>query len=129
MGSDAMSDFKIAGCCTVCNEPCFEVMATWAEHERYPGEPKRLGPVIGNAVEITFMLMDGAKASLTFCEQCGAELNPAQYTDIWRKVIRSWAREMDVSKQGEPRPDWFNQQFYNGLMSEMGRILWSEKHG
>lgn len=122
-----MSHYKIAGCCTVCDEPCFEVVSTWAEHERYPGEPKRLGPVIGDATLISFMMLDGTKADMTFCAGCAESLSPTQYTEIWRKVIRSWKREIELTK--EEKPDWYWQSFSNGILTEMGRVLWRNHNG
>ena len=124
-----MSDYKISGACTCCDEMCFEVLARWSENERYPGEPKRLGPPNPDATRISFVLYDGTKADLTFCGVCAGTLNPDSYTEIWRKVIRSWIREMSKSPQAET-PSWFLDQFNNGLLAEMGRKLWSEmNHG
>lgn len=122
-----MSEFKIAGCCTLCDDHCFEVVTTWDAHERYPGEPKRLGAVIGDATLVSFMLLDGSRADLTFCAGCAESLASPQYVDIWRKVCRSWRREMQVS--GAPVPDWYYQQYNNGILSEMGRELWRNRNG
>ena len=122
-----MSEFKIAGCCTLCDDPCFEVVTKWEAHERYPGEPKRLGSVIGDATLISFMLLDGTKADLTFCAGCADSLDSPQYVEIWRKVCRSWRREMQVS--GAPVPDWYWESLNNGILSEMGRELWRNRNG
>jgi len=52
-------------------------------------------------------------------------LNPGQYPDIWRKALRSFQREMSETA----RP-WFNTQFVNGILAEMGRVKWTElTHG
>lgn len=115
------SEFKIAGSCTCCDAPCFEVMQVFEAHERNPGEPKRLGGAMDGAQRITFMLLDGTKADMTFCANCGASLNSGQYTEIWRKVLRSWLRQMTL-----PYPDWFNRSFSNGIAAEMGRVTWKE---
>lgn len=122
-----MTEYKIAGCCTTCDEPCFDVVSTWGENERYPGEPKRLGHVIGDATLISFMLLDGSKCDMTFCAGCSESLTAAQYTEIWFKVCRSWRREMQAS--GAPVPDWYYQQMDNGILSEMGRVLWKDRNG
>lgn len=116
----AVSEFKISGACTICDAMCYEVMARNAEHERRPGEPKRLGSPNEDATRITFMLFDGTKADLTFCGKCAAALNPVQYTDIWRKVIRSWIREMDGNEAAHG--NWFPKQYANGLLVELGRV-------
>lgn len=117
---------KIAGCCTICDEPCFEVLARWDDHERHPGEPKRLGSPTEDAVRITFLLYDGTRTDLTFCGNCAADLQPDQYLEIWRKNIRSWMRELSEKPEGERNPEWFGRQFANGLLDEMGRQKWKE---
>ena len=118
-------DFKISGACTSCNDLCFEVLARWSENERYPGEPKRLGPAMNGSTRVTFLLLDGSRADFTFCGKCAESLNPGQYPDIWRKALRSFQREMSETA----RP-WFNTQFVNGILAEMGRVKWTElTHG
>ena len=118
------SDFKIAGACTLCDKPCFEVMQVYEAHERLPGEPKRLGPPFEDAARVTFLLMDGSKMSLTFCEACAVALAPEQYIDIWRKVLRSWMREI-VGNEAR-HMNWFPPQFANSLLCELGREPWKE---
>lgn len=122
-----MSEYKKAGCCTLCDEPCFEVISTWDAHERYPGEPKRLGKVVGDATRISYMLLDGRSCDLTFCEDCAQTVNQTHYVEIWEKVCRTWRREMKTT--GTPVPDWYYEQFNNGLLSEMGRVLWRDLNG
>lgn len=116
-----MSSVKIAGHCTLCDGPCFEVMQVFDAHELYPGEPKRLGPPVEGAVRVTFLLFDGTKTHLTFCGDCAKSLSPEQYTEIWRKNLRSWLRELKVET-----PPWFLQQFSNGLLHELGRQPWTD---
>jgi len=123
-----MSEFKIAGSCTTCDEPVFEVLARFDEQERRAGEPKQLGAPNDDATRITFTLFDGTRADLTFCGKCAEALNQEQYTEIWRKVIRSWIREMngDTAKHS----NWFPGQFSNGLLFELGRVNLKEAlHG
>ena len=121
MEKGRVSEVKIAGCCTTCDELCFEVMARWETHERYPGEPKRLGPPMNDATRVTFLLIDGSRADFTFCGDCAAKLDPTQYPEIWRKALRSFQREMSDTA----RP-WFATQFQNSILSEMGRVKWTE---
>ena len=114
-------EFKIAGCCTICDEHCFEVTQVYEAHERTPGEPKAFGRPLPGATRISFMQLDGMRCDMTFCERCARDLNPGQYTEIWRKVIRSWLRQVK-----EPYPDWLPKQFNNALAAEMGRKLWTD---
>lgn len=120
-----MSEFHVSGSCIRCGEMCFEVLAVWGGNERYPGEPKRLGPANPDATRISFVLMDGTRADLTFCGKCSEVLTPADYTPIWRKVIRGWNREM----KDAPRPKWYREAFNNGLLGEMGRVKWRALNG
>lgn len=122
-----MSLHKKSGCCTLCDEPCFEVVSRWEATERYPGEPKRLGQVIGDATRISYMLLDGTKCDLTFCENCAGTVSGSDYVEIWRKVCRSWKREMELTNQ--TKPDWYWESLNNGILSEMGRVLWRDLNG
>lgn len=119
-----MSEYKIIGCCTVCDKQCFEVTAMYREGERFPGEPKQLGAPLEGSVRINFMLIDGTKTSLTFCADCANA--PMEYSEIWQKNMRSWIRELSFKPEGERSPEWFQRQFSNGLLCEMGRQLWTE---
>ena len=114
------SKYKIAGCCTTCDTAVYEVLAVYEAHHERAGEPKATGKPIGNAVRIGFGLYDGTRADLTFCEECALQLEPSQYVEIWRKVLRSWMREQ---AQDEKHKKWFLPQFANGLLAELGRVL------
>lgn len=94
-------------------------MARFAEHERRPGEPKRLGAPNDDAVRIAYGLYDGSRADLTFCGACAEALNPDQYNDLWRKIMRSWLRE--IGNETEKHVGWFPAQYANGLLVELGR--------
>ena len=120
-----MAEHKIAGCCTVCDARCFDVLQVNAENERNPGEPKRLGAPTEDAMRLTFMLYDGAHSDMTFCGACARTLDAGNYASIWAKVIRSWLQEL-----GDSRPDWFMQQLANGLLVELDRTPWRKlNHG
>ena len=116
-----MSKYKIAGCCTVCDTPVHEVLAVYEAYLPRAGEPKSIGPVIGNAVRISFGLYDGTKADYTFCEECGANLEPSQYAEIWRKTLRSFMRE--GAHENSNHRKWFLPMFANGLLVQLGTIL------
>lgn len=126
LGAQEMSPYKIIGACTLCDKPCFEVMAMHSEGERLAGEPKQLGPPLEGATRITYMLFDGTKTSLTFCADCAKEQPTKVLAEIWQKNIRSWMRELATKPESERMPEWFQRQFSNGLLCEMGRQLWTE---
>lgn len=116
-----MSEHIIAGHCMHCDAPCFEVVARAEEHEPNPGEPKRLGPPLEGSTRIAFLLFDGSKADITFCAQCAQTFGPEHYTGMWRKIQRSWQRELAGST-----PDWFLKSFSSGILCELGRTSWKE---
>lgn len=120
-----MSEFKITGMCTICDAECYEIISLWKAHEHRPGEPKSVGRVLDHAVKVTFMLMDGTLADLTFCAMCASACDLDKYTEIWRKVMRSWIREQN----GGDHSSWMPQQFSNGLLYEIGRVTGKELNG
>ena len=122
-----MSEYQHAGCCAKCNEPCFEIRQVWGPEERYPGEPKRLGFPVPGAVRVSFVLMDGSRADMTFCGDCNGDLTDEDRVEIWRRVLRGWKREMDTSDPGKAYPDWYATHFNNGILSEMGRVSLTEQ--
>lgn len=121
-----MSAYKISGHCTLCDTRCFDILGVYESHERLPGEPKALGAPVEGAMRVTFMLIDGSKTALTFCAECSKSLPSELYLQIWRKNIRSWLRELSEKPESERNPEWFQKQFSNGLLCEMGRIPWTE---
>lgn len=121
-----MSEYKIAGHCTTCNCECFHIVERNGEDERRPGEPKRVGKPHDDTVRITFLLINGSRMDLTFCGHCANSITPSDYTPIWQKVMRSWTRE--IEEKGVEIPAWFQKQYENGLLSEMGRQLVKDLH-
>lgn len=119
-----MSDFIIAGHCMHCDAPCWEVKQVWTAGERYPGEPKRLGKLVTDAVRVSFMLLDGNRIDVTLCADCGESFNPEHYVSLWSKIQRSWHREMTA--MNKPIHDWFWKSFDNLILAEMGRVKWRE---
>lgn len=119
-----MSDYKVTGYCTTCDTPVFEIMARYAEHERHPGEPKQIGRPNEDTLRIRFGLYDGTITDLTFCGACAEKLSADDYHEIWRKILRSWLREMDGGN--EKHQNWFMPQFANGILLELGRVKMRE---
>lgn len=111
---------KIAGCCSLCDAPCFEILAVQSQADKHPGEPKRLGPPNEDATRITFLLFNGRRTDMTFCGDCADSLSAQSYPVLWRKNLAGWLREQD----GDPSK--FTQEFANGLLCELGRQNWKE---
>lgn len=123
-----MSEFIIAGHCMRCDGPCFEIRTVYKDNERRPGEPKQIGPPLSGSQRIAFILFDGSRADITLCAGCANGFAPEHYPELWRKILRSWLREISAKPEAD-RPlhdDWFHKQFANGLLSEMGRRHWTE---
>lgn len=115
-----MSSPKIAGCCSVCDAPCFEVLARWDDGDRRPGEPKSLGMPLEDSVRITFLLFNGHRTDMTFCGACAESLDPKRYALLWRRNLAGWLREQNG------KTEKFTNEFSNGLLCELGRKQWKE---
>lgn len=120
-----MSHF-ISGCCTVCDELCFEVKARWEPHERNPGEPKRLGKPLDGATKIQCLLYGGSMATFLVCAKCAGRFNPGVFVDLWRKSLRSYARELSGREVPEGAAKWYRSMFEEGILCEVGRITFKE---
>lgn len=110
---------KKSGCCSICDTPCFEVLARWDEGPRV-GEIKQMGPPNDDAVRVTFMLLNGNATDMTFCGQCAESLAADKYTLLWRRNLAGYMREQNGN------PEKFKHEFSNGLLCELGRKRWKE---
>lgn len=108
------SPHKIGGCCSLCDEPCFEIMALWDEGELRAGEPKATGAPNKGTTTVSFLLLSGSYTSMTFCANCAKSLAPEHYTLLWRKNLAAYAR-------GGAAPEKFADEFANVLLCELGR--------
>ena len=119
-----MSEYKIGGCCSLCDEPVFEITAVWEVGTTRAGEPKALGAPNDGATQVAFLLASGGYTTMTFCENCAAELNAEHYTPLWRKNLAGYMREQNGN------PEKFADQFTNALLCELGRKQLKElRHG
>ena len=119
-----MSDYKITGCCTCCDDEVFDILSRFGENGLRPGEPERIGRPHDDALRIEFLLNDGTTSYLTFCGACAVMLTPEQYPEIWAKVLRSWERE--IAGNEAAHANWFPRQAGNGIASELRRLNWTE---
>lgn len=114
---------KIAGCCSLCDTPCFEVLARWDEGELMAGEPKALGAPNEGTTRIAFILFHGGYTEMTFCGACAKNLTPDQYRLLWNKNLAGYMR----AARGDAQK--FSRQFDNGLLCELGRTPCKERSG
>ena len=91
-----MSPHKIGGCCSLCDEPVFEVTAVWESGTPRAGEPKSLGAANDGAIRVSFLLLAGGYTDMTFCGECAASLSQEHYTLLWRKNLAGYLREQIV---------------------------------
>lgn len=115
-----MSGHKIGGCCSLCDEPAFEILQRWDAGEKRAGEPKRLGPPLEGSMRVTFRLFDGTLGDFTFCGECVSSLDSKQFTRLWNKNLAGYLREQDG------KTEKFIKQFDNGLLFEVGRQSWKD---
>lgn len=115
-----MSDRKLAGCCSLCDAPAFEILQRWDEGERRAGEPKRLGPPLPGSMRITFLLLNGRVTDMTVCEACAAVVAPEHYATLWGKNLAGYLFEQ------EGKTEMFKHEFENGILSELARFNWKE---
>lgn len=95
-----MSDTKLTGCCTDCDDPVFEVNTMNPD-----GTPRSVGAALPNAMRATLVLTDGSTCDMTFCEGC-MEAIEAHLPAIWAKCLRSFAAEpVDPEIRDEIRAD------------------------
>jgi hypothetical protein len=116
---------KIAGCCSLCDTPCFEVLQRWDQNEKRAGEPKVLGPATDDAIRIEFLLFNGRRTSMTLCGNCAEALQTSDYARLWNKNLSGYLREQDGN------PAKFKDEFSNGLLCELARFNVKElmQHG
>ncbi|MCP4900110.1 MAG: hypothetical protein GY906_24330 [bacterium] len=91
-----MTDIKRLGCCTLCDEPVFEVIAAHTEGP-YDGHPRELGPAMEKRTMLSFNLKSGRRIVLTFCSECADGLGRDKFDEIWQKCIASNQYEIDAT--------------------------------
>lgn len=109
-----MSGHKIGGCCSLCDQPVFDITAVWDDGVR-KGEPKAIGAPNDGAVQVAFLLLSGGYTTMTFCGGCAESLSVEHYTLLWRKNLAGYMREQNGN------PEKFADQFTNILLCELGR--------
>lgn len=71
-------NIKRNGCCTLCDEPVFEITPPTGA----------IGLPLDKAIRATLILTDGSTVSLTFCDQCEIE---TKLSEIWAKCVETMA--------------------------------------
>lgn len=83
---------RLPGCCALCDEPTHEVVAVWAQGHPFARQPHRLGKRLANAVTVTLALKSGARADVTLCRSCSAEIED-RLPEMWGRIKERFAAE------------------------------------
>ncbi len=88
-----MLEHKLAGCCTLCDKPVFNIIKKYPNNHLLAGEPRTVGEPLATAMRLTLLLSGGENMDLTFCSDC--DVSPDTFPAIWKKVMGSFKRELD----------------------------------
>lgn len=91
---------KQAGRCLCCAQDCYEVREVWTEGP-LTGHPRRLGPQLDHATQVTFVLTDGSQADVTFCDDCARALEPAHYRALWLRIVERQDLSLTIAGRGD----------------------------
>ena len=122
-----MSDRKLLGCCTVCDEPIFEVAARWTEGPM-KGEIKQVvGPLPG-ARRLSIVRASGNQSNWSLCGDC--TVTPENISALNRKEIRAMVKEREMAKdtmeQSERRDAMLRLFQFDIPIGVLGEKPWAE---
>jgi len=122
-----MGELKRLGCCTVCDEPIFEVTTRWMEGP-YKGEARQLGRALPGIRRVTVVRMSGRQSYWSLCPTC--EIDPKDMVVLNRKEIRAMVKERSLSKdnpaQAENREKMLRLFEWDVPLGVLGEKPWSE---
>lgn len=122
-----MSSHKIAGCCSVCDAPCFEVLERYTQGPRR-GEPKVLGRPLPGARRVTVARMSGRQTDWTFCGDC--EMRPEDVNRVMHKEMNAMLREQaeakDTPEQAELRGKMLRLFYFDAPLGKIAERSWLE---
>lgn len=88
-----MTSIKRPGCCTRCGTEVYTVVTRYPEGPLHRC-PRELGSPLPSARLVHYVLVSGARCSLTSCEDCVAALvDPVNLPALWRQVIATFLFE------------------------------------
>lgn len=99
---DAMN-IKRNGCCTLCDEPVFEVIDRFPSSHLRAGHPRSLGAALEGATRVSLLLTDGSSTTLSFCARCAPEIG-SRLVEIWRKCLATMAYHHNNIAEIKERP-------------------------
>ncbi len=122
-----MSDRKLMGCCTICDEPIFEVVARHSEGP-FLGEIKTIGLPLPRARRVHVVRASGRQSFWSLCESC--RIMPEDFPGLNRKEIRAMVKERDLAvdtlKQAEGREVMLKLFQWDIPIGVLGEKPWTE---
>ncbi len=122
-----MADRKLIGCCTVCDEPIFEVASRHTEGP-YKGEIKQLGAPLPGARRLTMVRISGNTSYLSLCAEC--EVTSENLPTLAKKEVAAMVFERNLAKdtmaQAEHREKVLRLFEFDIPLGVLGETPWSE---
>ena len=122
-----MPDRKHIGCCTLCDEPIFEIASRQTEGP-YKGEAKQLGMPLPGARRLTLVRMSGRTSYCSLCETC--EVTPENLPVLAKKEVAAMVYERNIAKdtmeQAENREKMLRLFAFDVPLGVLGEMPWSE---
>ncbi len=122
-----MGDRKLIGCCTVCNEPIFEVAARWTEGPM-KGEIKQVGAPLPGVRRAKIVRASGNTSDWSLCQTC--EIGAEDMPYLTQKELAAMLKERDFAKdnpeQAEARAKMLGLFQFDIPLGVLGEKPWSE---
>ena len=121
------AEIKKLACCTVCDEPIFEVAARYMEGP-FKGEAKQVGNPLPGARRVFIVRISGNTSYWSLCPTC--EILPKDMPRLNKKELRAMVRERQVAKdtpeQAEQREKMLRLFEFDIPLGVLGEKPWSE---
>ncbi len=120
---------KHLGCCTVCDEPCFEIASRWTEGP-YKDEIKEVGRPLPFTRRVAIVRASGNQSFWTLCATC--TIDALDFPELNRKEIAAMVKEEHhgrarrTPEQQERREQMLKLFVFDIPIGVLGEISWSE---
>jgi hypothetical protein len=122
-----MTERKLTGCCTICDDPCFEISAKHTSGPR-KGEVSQVGRPLPGVRRVYIVRMSGSHSFWTVCPAC--EISVLDMSRLHRKELAAMVMERNVAndtlKQAEAREKMLKLLQWDAPLGVLGEKPWSE---
>jgi hypothetical protein len=122
-----MIERKLTGCCTICDDPCFEIAAKHTSGPR-KGEAKQVGRPLPGVRRVYVVRMSGSHSFWTVCPVC--EISVLDMPRLHKKELAAMVMERnlanDTLKQAEQREKMLKLLQWDAPLGVLGEKPWSE---